>query len=126
MSFVGRQNHGLQELRDGSRLARDINNDTEQSMIRLSKDCFSFLHEATDLGPRGWVYPVKWFENNSLIHGEGFVMRRYPQHFEMSTEQITFPVSHIVRSSICLQIRVIPIRERSKSICFGSSNASVP
>lgn len=117
MHFLGRRGCGLYELRDGRRLAWNTNTDTMQPMVRLSKSCHAYLHEALDLGVTGWVYPLCWYEDHRHICGEGFQLIRRADSFDLNeTNKIVFATSQIVHTSISPSTRSLPICELSVSL----------
>jgi hypothetical protein len=116
MSFLGRRNGGLYNLRDGSKLAWEIDDAIAQPMIRLTSDCHAYLREATNVGIHGWFYPRKWFEEDGKIFGEGPRLRRLSDCFVLQEDWAQFSADLIVRSSVSKETRSIPICESCISI----------
>jgi hypothetical protein len=83
MSFYGRRHGGLHELQDGRKLAWDIADSIAPPMIRLAPGCHAYLREAIQLTDGGWIYPMRWFEQDGSLHGSGLLLAQMQDHFEV-------------------------------------------
>lgn len=119
MRFYPQQNAGLQDLCDGQKLGSEIDACISPPMVRLSSGAHAYLHEAVQLTDSSWVYPSRWFLDDSVLSGEGCLLKRTLAGFLVEAATRTFPISQIKISALTDHTRAIPISESATLSCVS-------